>query len=71
LTRLRNALSFIKDLADFINSNKSDADNINKILVIQEGLLNTPEEFALVIPRRKYVDEGVSDLFLLTLPPFP
>eukprot|EP00026_Physarum_polycephalum_P001095 Phypoly_transcript_01096.p1 GENE.Phypoly_transcript_01096~~Phypoly_transcript_01096.p1 ORF type:complete len:1113 (-),score=285.59 Phypoly_transcript_01096:143-3481(-) len=55
---LSNALSFIKDLADFINSNKSDADNINKILGIQEHLTNTPDEFTLVVPRRKYIDEG-------------
>lgn len=55
----RNALSFIKDLADFINSNKSDADNINKILAIQEALIDLPEDMPLVVPRRRYIDEGV------------
>jgi type II secretory pathway component PulM len=55
---LSNALAFIKDLADFINSNKSDADNINKILSIQEALLDLPDDFSLVVPRRRYIDEG-------------
>eukprot|EP01113_Clastostelium_recurvatum_P033801 TRINITY_DN4510_c1_g1_i2.p1 TRINITY_DN4510_c1_g1~~TRINITY_DN4510_c1_g1_i2.p1 ORF type:complete len:1156 (-),score=386.35 TRINITY_DN4510_c1_g1_i2:12-3479(-) len=78
---LCEALSFIKELADYINSNKSDAENINRILAIQDILTDYPEP-TLVVPRRRFIDEGVllkdkktkmhvflfTDILLLTKP---
>lgn len=54
---LSNALAFIKELADYINTNKSDADNINKILTVAEGILDIPADQPLVVPRRKFITD--------------
>jgi len=56
---LQKAIINMKELADYINANKNDADEINKILAIQDRLLTSQ---SLVVPRRRLVREGV--LFL-------
>lgn len=39
---LEEALTSMKELAEYINENKNDADEINKILSIQNRLINWP-----------------------------
>eukprot|EP00027_Filamoeba_sp_ATCC50430_P015669 CAMPEP_0168566246 /NCGR_PEP_ID=MMETSP0413-20121227/14312_1 /TAXON_ID=136452 /ORGANISM="Filamoeba nolandi, Strain NC-AS-23-1" /LENGTH=847 /DNA_ID=CAMNT_0008598243 /DNA_START=54 /DNA_END=2597 /DNA_ORIENTATION=- len=55
---LHSALRTMKELADYINANKNDADEINKILALQDRLLNWPTNVSLVQPRRKLIREG-------------
>lgn len=42
---LRYGVKNMKELADYINANKNDADEINRILAIQDKLIGWPEVF--------------------------
>ncbi|KAH3744273.1 Guanine exchange factor for Rac 30 [Pelomyxa schiedti] len=58
---LEEALNFIKELADYINENKADADSIAELCEIQTRLLDFPGPGKLASqPKRKFVKEGAA-----------
>jgi hypothetical protein len=56
---LEDALQNMKELTDYINANKNDDIEINKILAIQDRIINWPSKQLLVKPRRRLVREGI------------
>jgi hypothetical protein len=42
---LQEALVFMKDLADYINTNKTDSDEANKVANVEERLINWSKVF--------------------------
>jgi len=56
---IQAALQNMKLLGDYINARKHDADEINKILEIQNKIVNWPSSTQLVRPRRKILKEGI------------
>lgn len=55
--KLTEALERVKELADYINANKSNADAIKELMDLTGRIVNLPKE-TLVEPRRSFVKEG-------------
>ncbi|KAH3767506.1 Guanine exchange factor for Rac 30 [Pelomyxa schiedti] len=77
---LSGALNFIRELADYINENKHDAESVAQLCDIQAKWIDYPSNLKLASqPKRKFVKEGAavvnkkkkhlwlfSDIFVLT-----
>jgi len=55
---IKNALTEMKDLADYINNRKRDTDEFNKILSIQKRIIGWPANQSLAKEQRKLIREG-------------
>jgi hypothetical protein len=55
---LKKALENMAELANYINTHKNTADNITKLLQIQDRIINWPGSESLVKPRRQIIREG-------------
>lgn len=56
---LQAALIIMKDLADYIDANKNDADEVTKISDLQQRIYGAPNGFELVQPKRRLIREGI------------
>lgn len=56
---LTDALKFIKELADFINDNKHDAEAVEQLCAVQVKLIGFSGSLA-ALPKRRFVKEGTA-----------